>query len=187
MNRLSNLKWILMMAMFAIVALSFGQGYRPKAGETVLKLNIEGRGSVFILLNTRQAPKTTAQIIRLAKSGFYDGQKFHRVIKSPKPYLVQIGDPASKTRSVEEPSEWKGGSGTRIGYEESGMQNKTGAVGLAMDSDERTGDSQFYILLSDAGFLNGKYTVFGQVVEGMEVVKQIEKGDRVTSASILGG
>lgn len=149
-----------------------------------MKIAVEGRGNIFIRLQTRQAPNITGQIIRLARQGFYDGQRFHRAIRSPKPYLVQIGDPASKERVADK---MDGGSGAAIGYENTGFRNVAGAVGLALREGTRNGDSQFYILLADQTFLDGKYPVFGQVVEGMDVVKRIERGDRVVSVSILGG
>jgi cyclophilin family peptidyl-prolyl cis-trans isomerase len=159
--------------------------YRPKAGETVLKIEVEGRGDVVIRLFTDKAPKTTSQIQRLVRSGFYNGQRFHRVEKQPRPYLVQIGDPVSKTNLD---SSGNGGSGATVPFEDSGMPHGEGAVGLARSLDNpNSGDSQFYMLLSPARFLDGRYTVFGQVVSGMSVLRSIERGDRVLSMSILTG
>lgn len=166
----------------ALTAFAFDQAYKPKAGETVLKVEIEGRGDVYIKLYTKEAPKATAQILKLAKSGFYDGQKFHRVDTDPKPFLVQIGDPASKKGDLS----GKGGSGARIGYEESGFTNVAGAVGLAHPvKDVEGGDSQFYMLLDKASFLDGNYTVFGKVVSGMDVLKKVAKGDKVNKITVV--
>lgn len=181
---------ILFCALLAIPAL-FGQiasaqsgPYRPKSGETVLKLEIEGRGDVYIKLHTKEAPKTTTHILKLAKDGFYDGQRFHRVETSPRPYLAQIGDPASKSGDLS----GNGGSGARIDYEDSGYGNEAGAVGLSRPkNDAGGGDSQFYILYERASFLDGNYTVFGKVVGGMDVVKKIQRGDRVIRVSTLTG
>src|SRR5687768_1146942 len=102
------------------IAASFGlaQSYNPRAGEMVMKITVEGRGNVFIRLFTDRAPKATAQIIRLARSGFYDGQRFHRVVLTPKPYLVQIGDPSSRNKNLDDPSMGQGGSGSRVAYED---------------------------------------------------------------------
>ncbi|MFY9235171.1 MAG: peptidylprolyl isomerase [Fimbriimonadaceae bacterium] len=175
---------IVTIALLLTAVAAWCQNYAPKAGETVMKIAVEGRGNVFIRLHTKQAPAITGQIIKLAKQGFYDGQRFHRAVKSPRPYLVQVGDPASKTRLDDQ---MDGGSGTNVPYEKSGFRNTTGAVGLRMDTTSRTGDSQFYILLADQSILDDKYPVFGQVVEGMDVVKRIERGDRVVSVTILGG
>jgi cyclophilin family peptidyl-prolyl cis-trans isomerase len=150
-------------------------------------VTVEGRGEVQIRLHTAQAPKTTAQIVRLARQGFYDGQRFFRVVKEPKPFLVQTGDPASRSKPMGDPSLGQGGSGTRVPYEDSGFPNVDGAVGLStLPNDRDSGDSQFYILLGPARFLDGSYTVFGQVASGMSVVKSIEVGDRITSVKIVG-
>jgi cyclophilin family peptidyl-prolyl cis-trans isomerase len=162
--------------------------YKTPKGETDLKLQIESRGTVFIKLFRKEAPKTTDHIIQLVKDGFYDKQRFHRVDKSPKPYLVQIGDPSSRTGDLDNEKMGLGGSGTKVPYEDTGHQNGEGAVGLArLVENEDSGDSQFYILLGTSKFLDGHYTVFGQVVSGMDVVKKIERGDRVTAAAIIVG
>jgi cyclophilin family peptidyl-prolyl cis-trans isomerase len=158
--------------------------YRSKPGETVLKVEIEGRGDIYVKLFTKEAPKTTGHILKLVRDGFYDGQRFHRVETSPKPYLVQIGDPASKGGDLT----GNGGSGARIEYEESGYSNETGSVGLSRPrNDPGGGDSQFYILYERASFLDGNYTVFGKVVSGMDVVRKIQRGDRVIRVTAMAG
>ena len=151
-------------------------------------LDIEGRGQVAILLYTKEAPKTTSQIMRLVQQGFYNGQKFFKVVKEPKPFLIRTGDPASKSKSTNDPDLGTGGSGSRIPFEDSGFPNVEGAVGLStLPKDRDSGDSQFHILLGPARFLDGSYTVFGKVVAGMDVVRAVELGDRVTSATIIRG
>lgn len=153
--------------------------------DATMHISVEGKGSFTITLYTDKAPKTTAQIIRLAKSGFYDGQRFHIAIRSPKPYRVQVGDPASKSGDID--SAGSGGSGSTVPYEETGMPNIAGAVGLSHEpNDKDSGDSQFYILLGSARFLDGSYTVFGKVTDGMDVVNKIEKGDRIEKVTISG-
>ncbi|MBS1707543.1 MAG: peptidylprolyl isomerase [Armatimonadetes bacterium] len=160
---------------------------RPGKGETWLQLNVDGKGVVVIKLETAKAPKTTEHIASLASSGFYDGQKFFKVIKEPRPFLVQFGDPASKS-SAKESELGQGGSGTRVAYEDSGLANVEGAVGLStLPRDPNSGDSIFYICLSESKFLDGKYTVFGKVVAGMDIVKAVKEGDKVSSVSILRG
>jgi cyclophilin family peptidyl-prolyl cis-trans isomerase len=151
-----------------------------------MKLTIQGRGEVVIKLFTKDAPKATAHIIQLAKNGFYDGQRFYRVIKTPRPYLVQLGAPDSRTKSMDDPALPKQGTGTRVPYEDSGHSNDAiGVVGLsANQGDKNSGDAQFYMLLAPAKFLDGNYTVFGKVISGLEVLRSIEKGDTVTSATI---
>lgn len=149
-------------------------------------IDIENRGRVVIALHTQQAPRTTQRIIALARDDFYNGQTFYRVVREPKPFLIQTGDPASKTRPASDPSLGTGGSGTRIPYEDSGFPNVEGAVGLStLPGDRDSGDSQFYILLSEARFLDGNYTVFGRVIEGMDVVRSVQLGDKVTSVTIV--
>lgn len=175
------------LGMMALAAMA--QGYVPAKGETVLKVDIDTRGSLYIKLFTAEAPNTTNQILSLVNSGFYNSQKFHRVEKSPKPFLVQIGAPGSKTKSVDDPELQKEGTGNRVAYENSGYKNdQEGMVGLSTQPGNRdSGDSQFYILLGPAKFLDGNYTVFGKVVAGIDVLRKIEKGDRVSTVSVLKG
>ena len=169
-----------------VLSSCFGQVYRPKAGQTVLKLEVEGRGNLYLLLHDKEAPKTVKHILMLAKAGFYNGQRFHRVALNPKPFLVQIGDPTSRTGDIANAGGT--GSGARIPYEETGFKNNVGAVGLVRNLDDmNSGDSQFYMLLDKSNFLDGNYTVFGQVVVGLDVLRKIQKGDRVLAVTILKG
>ncbi len=164
---------------------ALAQSYKAAPGETVLKVSVEGRGNFFIKLFTKEAPKASAHVLGLARNGFYDGQRFFRAIRSPRPYIAQVGDPASRN-GVDDPSIGSGGSGARIPYEDSGYSNEKYYVGLAalLSKDRNSGDSQFYIVLGDGNkFLDGSYTVFGKVVAGTEVVDRIEKGDRITSVT----
>lgn len=177
--------FLVLLVLSVVAALAIGQ-YSPKPGETVMKIAVEGRGNVFIKLHTKEAPKTTAQIIALANDKFYDGQKVFRAEKTPRPFMIQMGDPQTKTKDVDDPTIGSGGSGKKVAYEDSGFPNDEGAVGLAaIPGDRNSGDSQFYILLTRARFLDGNYTVFGQVVHGMDVVKKIERGDRITNVTIM--
>jgi cyclophilin family peptidyl-prolyl cis-trans isomerase len=173
--------------LLALTALSFGQ-YKPKQGETVMRMTLESGATVDILLYTKEAPKTTGHIIGLVEKKFYDNQRFFRVVKEPRPFLVQFGDPGSKTKAMDDRSLGTGGSGTRIPFEDTGFDNVTGAVGLATQNQDRdSGDSQFYILLANSRFLNGTATVFGKVVFGMDTVNRIALGDKVTSVAIVRG
>ena len=180
---------LMVLALTAVSTESSKQAaYRPKHGETDLKLQVEGRGDVYIKLYITEAPRATQQIIKLTKEGFYDKQRFHQVEKTPKPYIVQIGDPMSKTGDLGDPTRFVNGSGTTVPLENTGRQNIVGAVGLAHPmNDPNKGDSQFYIVLGTSKFLDGHYTVFGQVVSGMDVVQHVQLGDRVVSASIVSG
>ena len=81
-----------------------------------------------------------------------------------------------------------GGTGTKLSFEDTGFSNVEGSVGLSTIPNQKdTGDCQFFILLSDNTYLDGSYTVFGRVVTGMEIVKKIELGDRITKATIVRG
>jgi len=167
---------------------SFAQDPSVRPGETALRLNIEGKGAVVIKLHTKEAPRTTARIIELVQQKFYDGQRFYRVIKTPRPFLIQTGDPASRVKDPNDRSLGTGGTGQFLAYEASGFGHKKYAVGLSSSPNDRDkGDSQFYILLGDQPFLDGNYTVFGQVVQGMSVVDSIELGDRISNAVIVRG
>jgi len=157
-------------------------------GESGLRVVIEGRGEFIIRLRDDKAPQAAGRIQSLAKDGFYDGQRFFKVVKQPKPFLVQLGDPNSKTKAMDDPSLGTYQSGTRIPYENSGLKHERGSVGLARLSENRnSGDSQFYIMLDSAPFLDGQYTVFGSVVSGMDVVNRIELGDRVARVQAISG
>jgi peptidylprolyl isomerase len=122
-------------------------------------------GKVVIELRPDKAPLHVAQVRRLANSGFYDGLTIMRVAPG---HVVQGGDPKF---------DGSGGSGQTIKAEFTDLKHLRGAVGMARDEDPDSGDSQFYICLADRPKLDGKYTVFGQVVSGMEIVDKMEPGD----------
>jgi peptidyl-prolyl cis-trans isomerase B (cyclophilin B) len=107
------------------------------------------------------APGTVENFIRLAKKGFYDGTIFHRVIEG---FMIQGGDPDGTGM---------GGPGYTIKAEFNKRKHVAGAVAMARTADPDSAGSQFYVCLAPASHLDEKYTVFGQVVEGMEVVQAI--------------
>ena len=122
-------------------------------------------GRVTIELRPDLAPKHVERIRELIKKGFYDGLKFHRVIDG---FMAQTGDPDGTGF---------GGSGTNIQAEFSKTPFERGTVGMARSNDPDSGDSQFFICFEPARFLDGKYTVWGQVKEGMDFVDKITKGE----------
>lgn len=174
---------IWLVACFAAMAIAKGPGGQ---GETSLVVQIEGKGQIVIQLHTGKAPKTTARVTQLARQGFYDGQRFHKVAKTPRPFLVQIGAPSSRTKPIDDESLNAEGTGTRIPFEDSGFSNDSeGVVGFAaLQKDRDSGDCQFYILLGPAKFLDGSYTVFGRVTEGIDVLRKIERGDKVSRVTV---
>ena len=123
------------------------------------------RGKLTLELFPGAAPKTVARFLTLVQKGFYNGLTFHRVV--PK-FLIQGGDPAG---------DGTGGSGKSISAEFNEKKHMIGTVGMAHTKDSDSADSQFYICLEPQPFLNGKYTVFGQVVEGLDVLPKIQEGD----------
>ena len=123
------------------------------------------RGKLTLELYPDAAPKTVTRFVELVKKGFYNGLTFHRVV--PK-FLIQGGDPAG---------DGTGGSGLPIPAEFSEKKHSTGTVGMAHLREPDSADSQFYICLEPQPFLDGKYMVFGQVVDGLDVLPKIQEGD----------
>jgi len=186
---MKHLRWLLLLTAVALFGVSVAQDYAPKPGETVMKVTIEGRGNLFIRLFTKEAPKATSHIMGLVRKRFYDGQRVFRVERSPRPFLIQMGAPGSKTKDMDDASLQTEGTGARIPFEDSGFKfDKKGMVGLSTQQGDRdSGDCLFHIVLAPITFLNGNYTVMGQVVAGLELLDRIEKGDRIGSITLLGG
>jgi peptidyl-prolyl cis-trans isomerase B (cyclophilin B) len=125
-------------------------------------------GNIQFELLSDIAPETVRNFIKLAKSGFYDGTLFHRVI--PK-FMIQGGDPNTKESDK---STWgTGGPGYNMKAEFNSRSHLRGIVSMARSSDPDSAGSQFFIVTSDSTFLDREYTVFGQVVDGMEVADKI--------------
>ena len=151
-----------------------------KAGAQKATLEVEGRGKIVMELYPKAAPQTVAHFLDLCSQHFYDGIKFHRLEPG---FVVQGGDPESKNASVEE-FDAKG-----IGSHDSGktvpleahLLHKKYSIGLARSQSPDSGDCQFYFNLNDNPALDGKYCVFGMVVEGQDVVDKIQKGDVIKS------
>ena len=125
-------------------------------------------GNIEFELLSDIAQETVRNFIKLAKSGFYDGTLFHRVI--PK-FMIQGGDPNTKEGDK---STWgTGGPGYNIKAEFNSRSHLRGIVSMARSSDPDSAGSQFFIVTSDSTFLDREYTVFGQVADGMEVADKI--------------
>lgn len=137
----------------------------PMSTIAVMQTN---KGVIEIELFSSDAPKTVENFVKLAKEGFYDGVKFHRVIKG---FMLQGGDPLSKDDSRQ--AEW-GTGGPGYAFEDEIHANNRNVVGtIAMaNAGPNTNGSQFFINTVDNNFLDIKHTVFGKVVSGMEVVSQ---------------
>jgi len=111
--------------------------------------------------------------VKLAKEKFYDGTTFHRVIPG---FMIQGGDPNSKNH--DRSRHGMGGPGHRVNAEFSNRPHKRGTLSMARSQDPNSAGSQFFICVADSNFLDGQYTVFGEVVNGMETVDRIVNAKR---------
>jgi peptidyl-prolyl cis-trans isomerase B (cyclophilin B) len=137
------------------------------------EIAMEKGGIIKIEFFADDAPKTVENFVTLAKKGFYNGLTFHRIEPG---FVVQGGDPKG---------DGTGGPGYKIKAEFNKNQHERGAVAMARSNDPDSAGSQFYITLAPAHFLDGKYTVFGKVVSGMNIVDNIKKGDKMKSVTIM--
>ena len=146
--------------------------------ENMLQLETT-HGNVVIKMRPDLAPTHVARIKQLVREGFYDGVPFHRVIDG---FMAQTGDPTGTGT---------GGSGQKLKAEFSKQPHKRGTVSMARAASHDSGDSQFFICFDDSRFLDGQYTVWGEVTEGMEIVDKIKRGepvknpDRIISARMM--
>ncbi|MCW9002451.1 MAG: peptidylprolyl isomerase [Rhodospirillales bacterium] len=137
-----------------------------KAGldlENVLYMDLAD-GRVVIQMRPDLAPRHVARVKELVRQGFYDGLTFHRVIRG---FMAQTGDPKG---------DGTGGSGINLPAEFSSELHVRGTVSMARSQDPDSADSQFFICFGPASWLDNQYTVWGQVIEGMEFVDNIKKG-----------
>ncbi len=125
------------------------------------------KGSVTIRLRPDLAPNHVARIKELVREGFYDGVVFHRVIDG---FMAQTGDPTGTGM---------GGSGKKLKAEFNKEPHVRGTVSMARAQSPDSGDSQFFICFGDARFLDGQYTAWGNVIEGMEAIDKIKRGEPV--------
>ncbi|MBO9391521.1 peptidylprolyl isomerase [Caldilinea sp.] len=131
------------------------------------------RGDIELELYPQHAPKTVNNFVFLAREGFYDGVTFHRVIDD---FVIQGGDPTGTGR---------GGPGYRFEDEVKGnpLRHETGVISMA-NAGPNTNGSQFFITHSSQPHLDGRHTVFGKVVGGMDVVNAIRQGDKMIKVMI---
>jgi len=142
------------------------------------------KGTIVADLFETEAPGTVANFEKLANDGFYDGVKFHRVIPE---FVVQGGDPYSRDLPEGDRRIGTGGPGYTIKCETEGNPHKHEVGALSMAHAGRdTGGSQFFMVLNEANtrHLNGKHTVFGKIVEGLDVMRQLGQTDSMTSVRV---
>ena len=162
-------KWIL--SLIAGLFITSNVGAQTMDKENTLYLDTEN-GRVTIELYPDVAPNHVARIKELTREGFYNGVKFHRVIPG---FMAQTGDPTGTGM---------GGSGKKLKAEFNSKHHGRGTVSMARAMDPNSADSQFFICFDDAGFLDGQYTVFGQVISGMEYVDMIKAGTSANNGKV---
>lgn len=147
----------------------------PEDGDDVAVLETE-KGRIVVMFYPDRAPKTVENFKSLVSSGFYDGTRFHRCISG---FMVQGGDPKSKDMALS--AEWGTGGQVENGQDKNIMaefndiKHVRGVLSMARGQDPNSASSQFFIMHAVAPSLDGQYTAFGKVVEGMEVVDEIVK------------
>jgi len=133
------------------------------------------QGRVVVKLRNDLAPKHAERIKQLARDGFYNNVPFHRVIAG---FMAQTGDGQNKNGT--------GGSKyPNLPAEFSSVPYKRGIVGMARTNDPNSANAQFFIMYADGDFLNGKYTVVGEVLSGMDVVDKLKKGEPVPNPDMM--
>lgn len=195
MNKLKNILWIIALILVIALVAGVGYGYYRKATmevtNPVATMEVENFGTVKIELYPDLAPETVANFITLANRGFYDGLTFHRVVKD---FMIQGGDPEGTGQGSAKISDLKdGGEDTAYSikgeFVANGVNNtlkfEEGVIGMARndytsysstltEESYNSGSSQFFIMTADNTSLNGYYTSFGKVIEGMDVIHNIE-------------
>ena len=154
-----------------IAALTFGEKAMAADLENTLYMDVPA-GRVVIEMRPDLAPATVAQIKALVRQGFYNWLTFHRVIDG---FMAQTGDPEGNGT---------GGFGHPLKAEFSNEKHVRGTVSMARASDPNSADSQFFIMFAPAPSLDGKYTIWGTVVSGMEYVDKIKKGDPARNGAV---
>lgn len=161
----------------ALVTAATADDTKPMSTEVAVIKTTDG--DMVIQFWDDVAPNTVANFEKLAKSGFYNGTAFHRIVKG---FMIQGGDPLTKDPSKQ--AQWgTGGPGYKIKAEFNAHSHQRGVISMARSSDPDSAGSQFFICLGDASFLNGKYTAFGKLIKGDDVLGKI--GD--TPVTMSGG
>jgi cyclophilin family peptidyl-prolyl cis-trans isomerase len=210
MNFQRALKYIVMALIVGSPSFSFAQGAKPappaKPGGVTAKpggpaasatpapdpalgpmLVIETvKGTIYVQLFAKEAPKSVEQVVRLTKGNFYNQQKVHRVVAGQ---LVQWGDKQSRDATLRE---WWGkgpssGSGKPIGVDETSKtrKHKAGTLAMAHAGDVRASDSQMYIALRPMPQLDGKHIIIGEVKSGMAIVPKLAVADIIKKVTVI--
>ena len=165
------LKFLKLFTMLFAITCANANAYEVNDPENTLLLQLKD-GNVLIQMYPDVAPNHVARIKELVRQGFYDGLKFHRVIEG---FMAQTGDPLGNGT---------GGSGKKLDAEFNNKPHVRGAVSMARANDPNSADSQFFICFKDSHFLDGQYTVWGQVISGMQYVDNIKRGDERNNGAV---
>ena len=171
-------------------------------GKATVLMTVKGNKQITIELDGNNAPISAGNFVDLVQRKFYDGLTFHRVVRSPQPFVVQGGDPkgdgtggyvpagSSSERRI--PLEIKPSNSSPIVYSQTItdtplLQHKRGAIAMARSQSPDSASSQFYFTLADVSFLDGSYAVFGKITQGLDIIDTIQQGDKITSAKVTQG
>lgn len=178
------LAWILLVVLFAALPAGIShwrkrvalKTFEPLAADAkpVVTIELENGGMVKVELYPLDAPNHCAALVDLIKKGYYDGLAFHRVVQD---FVVQGGCPKGNG---------SGGPGYKLKAEFNEKPHLTGTLAMARTPDQDSAGSQFYICLAPQPSLDRQYTVFGQTIEGMELVQQIRQGDKMVKVTVEG-
>ncbi len=173
-----------MLQRFAVAAavLAFAAADVTAQPPPAVVVTMEAGGEFTLELWPQDAPNHVRNFLALVRQGFYDGQRVHRVEPG---FVVQFGDPQTRTLPLTDPRIGTGGPGYTIKAEFNRRPFERGVLGMARAQDPDSAGSQVYIMLGSAPHLNGKYTAFGRVTRGMEVVDRIKVGDRILRARVV--
>ncbi|MGD8502015.1 MAG: peptidylprolyl isomerase [Syntrophobacterales bacterium] len=175
-----RLKMVLLVSLMVFMGMNISPAYSEKSRHrTFTKQEIEIMKEKKAVINTKfgeitvkffpdVAPNHVNSFIELASGGFYNGTTFHRLVPG---FVIQGGDP--NTKSDDRSTHGMGGPGYNLKAEFSKLPHKRGTLSMARAADPDSAGSQFFICVEDTPFLDGQYTIFGEVVDGMDVVDQI--------------
>jgi peptidyl-prolyl cis-trans isomerase B (cyclophilin B) len=170
---LNKIALILLSSLFILAVFTGDAMAKKKKKKVNPQIVMETTQGVIKIELFKDVPITTKNFVDLASSGFYDGLTFHRYVPG---FVIQGGDPTGTGT---------GGSKKTIPLEITKHKHVTGALGMARSADPNSASSQFYICLADATNLDGGYTVFGRVIEGMDNVLKLRQGDKMTKVALV--
>lgn len=153
------------------------------------------KGKFVVRFFGAEAPRSVMHVRKLIDAKFYDGVRVHRSVKSPVPFIVQFGDAVTKGKpgedfvweadKAEKPVAGMGPAPEYVKFEPVKRRHAKGVVGLAHRESDDRGGSQLYVTLAPQPQLDGKFTVVGEIIEGLDAAAQLERGDRIKTARLV--